>query len=222
MTDPLGGQSAATGTGQSAGTGDQGTSTATDTSGQSAATGTTATTPPADGQSAVSREEFDRLRAQLAAADKARAEAQAAHAQLRDKDMPEMQKLQRDFQEAAAKVEALTTANQSLRVENAFIMTAPGEYDWYNPSAALQLLDRSKITVDADGNVQGMKDALKALALAHPYLLKPKASDDQGSQGNPPPPGTSPATGGIARPAGTQPDVAAMTSRFPALKQRLG
>ena len=175
MTDPLGGQSAATGDGQSANAGATGTGTTADTSGQSAATGTPATTPPADGQSAVSREEFDRLRAQLAAADKKRQEAEAAHAQLRDKDMPQLQKLERDLQDATKAREELAAVNQGLRVENAFLTA--NDLEWHNPSAALQLLDRTKITVDSDGNVQGMKEALKALATAHPYLLKPKAPD---------------------------------------------
>jgi len=218
MTDPLGGQSAAPGDGQSAATGDQGTGTATDAGGQSAATGTTATTPPAGEQSVVSREEFDRIRAQLAAADKARAEAQAAHAQLRDKDMPALQKLERDFQEATATVQTLTATNEGLRVENAFL-TSTGEYEWHNPAAALQLLDRSKITTDANGNVQGMKDALKALATAHPYLLKPKTAEGTGT--TPPPPGTSPANGGIAPPAGAAQDKNTLAGRFPALRQKL-
>lgn len=219
MTDPLGGQSAATGSGQSAGTGDQGTGTAADTSGQSAATGTTSTTSPTDGQSAVSREEFEKLRAQLAAADKKRAEAEAAHAQLRDKDMPAIQKLERDLAEMTKAREEMTAANQALRVENAFLMS--NEHDWHNPSAALQLLDRSKITVDAEGNVVGMKDALKALASAHPYLLKPKPAEGQGGAGSPAPPGTSPANGGIAPTTGAAPDKRAMAARFPALRQKL-
>lgn len=219
MTDPLGGQSAAPGDGQSAATGTQGTATVPPADGQSAVT-PPVVTPPADGQSAVSREEFDRLRAQLAAADKARAEAQAAHAQLRDKDMPQLQKLERDFQEATAKVAEMTTAVSALRVENAFL-TATSDYEWHNPSTALQLLDRSKITVDADGNVQGMKDALKALATSHPYLLKPKSAETAPGT-TPPPPGTSPANGGIAPTAGAAPDKNALGARFPALRQKLG
>jgi len=114
------------------------------------------------------------------------------------------------------------TANNALRVENAFLMA--NEHDWHSPTAALQLLDRSKITVDAEGNVQGMKDALKAMATAHPYLLKPKPAEGDGSTGqqNAPPPGTAPANGGIAPQQGTKPSNADLAKRFPALRQRLG
>ena len=221
MTDPLGGQSAATGTGQSAGTGDQGTGTAANVGGQSAP-GTTVTPPPDTGQSAVSREEFERVVAQLAAADKKRVEAEQAHAQLRDKDMPQLQKLERDLVEATKAQEVMLAANNALRVENAFLTA--NEHDWHSPSAALQLLDRSKITVDAEGVVAGMKEALKALATAHPYLLKPKPAEagGTGQQQNAPPPGTAPANGGIAPQQGTKPSTADLARRFPALRQRLG
>jgi hypothetical protein len=156
--------------------------------------------------------------AQLAAADKKRAEAEAAHAQLRDKDMPQLQKLERDLAEATKVREELTNVNQALRVENAFL--SANEHQWHDPGAALKLLDRSKITVDADGNVAGMKDALKALATANPWLVKPAPAEGQG-QGTTPPPGTSPANGGIAPPQGTTPDKAALAAKYPALRQKL-
>lgn len=223
MTDPLGGQSAATGTGQSADPGNQGTGTAANAGGQSA-TGTTGTTPPEGGQSAVSREEFDRLRAQLAAADQKRAEAERNFAQLRDKDVPELQKATRDLQEAQAALAERDQRISALQVENSFFKD--NTFDWHSPAAALQLLDRSRITVDNDGNVTGMKDALKALATAQPFLLKPAAAGgDQGTGQpagtTPPPQGTNPANGGIAPPAGQAADKNALARRFPALKQKL-
>lgn len=222
MTDPLGGQSAATGTGQSAVTGDQGTGTATDASGQSAATGQANQTPTDNGQSTVSREEFERLRTQLAAADKKRAEAEQQFAQLRDKDVPALQKAERDLQEAQTAVAQLKEATTALRVENAFL--TDNTFDWHSPQVALAQLDRSKITVDVDGNVTGMKDALKALAQAHPFLLKPKTAEGTPPAGTTPPasPGTAPSNGGIGAQQGTAPDKAAMAKRFPAMKSRLG
>jgi hypothetical protein len=218
MTDPLGGQSAAPGTGQSAGTVDQGTGTATNADGQSAVTPPAATTPDA-GQSAVSREEFERLRLQLQTADKKRQEAEAAHAQLRDKDMPELQKMQRDLADATEAQRVMMEANTALRVENAFL--SANEHEWHDPTAALKLLDRSRITVDADGNVQGMKEALKALAQANSWLIKPKAPEPPPGAPAAPPPGTAPANGGIGAQQGTTPTKAAMAARFPPMKQRM-
>jgi hypothetical protein len=216
MTDPLGGQSAATGTGQSAAPGDQGTGTAPNADGQSAVT------PPANavtdaGQSTVSREDFERIKAQLAAADQKRAETENALKQIRDKDMPEMQKLTRDLQEANNRLLAEAAANAELRVQNAFLTA--NEHEWHDPSAAMKLLDRTRVTVDAEGNVQGMKEALKALAQANPWLIKPKAPEPGAV--TPPAPGTAPANGGIAPQAGAAPDKAALGARFPALRQKL-
>jgi len=221
MTDPLGsGQSATGEAGQSAGSADPGAANA-GASGQSAA-GTTGTTATDGGQSTVSRAEFDQLRAQLAAADKKRADAEAAHAQLRDKDMPALQKAERDLQVATATLAERDAVITQQRVEIAFLTDNTRE--WHNPGAALQLLDRSKITVDADGKVMGMKDALTALATAHPYLLKPAPAGDAnggtGQQAPPAGPGTAPANGGIAPQSGTKPTVADLGKRFPALRQR--
>jgi hypothetical protein len=221
MTDPLGAQGGAAGDAQSGGASDQGTGTDPATGGQSA-TGTTGVTPPADGQSAVSQGDYDRLKAQLQAADKRFSETDAALKQLRDKDMPELQKLQRDLTETQTAMTAVKAANEALRVENAFL--TDNTHDWHSPAAALQLLDRSKVLVDAEGNVTGMKDALKALAQANPFLLKPKPAEEQGQgagTGNSPPPGVMPANSGIAPQTGAQPDKGALAKRFPALRQKL-
>lgn len=218
MTTPLGEQSVAGGTGQSAGTADQGTANAATAGGQSAP-GTTGTTPPAAEQSVVPRADHDQLRAQLAAADKKRQEAESALAQIRDKDMPALQKAERDLQTATAALAERDATISAQRVEIAFL--TDNTRDWHNPGAALQLLDRSKITVGQDGTVTGMKDALTALATAHPYLLKPAAADaGGGTGGTPPAPGTAPANGGIAPQQGTKPTVDQLGKRFPALRQR--
>jgi Phage minor structural protein GP20 len=221
MTDLTGAQSGATGDAQSGGPGTQGAATDPATGGQSA-TGTPGVAPPADGQSAVSQADYDRLKAQLQAADKRFSDTDAALKQLRDKDMPELQKLQRDLTETQQMMSAMKAANEQLRVENAFL--TDNTHDWHSPAAALQLLDRSKVLVDADGNVTGMKDALKALAQANPFLLKPKPAEGDGEgtgTGTPPPPGTAPANGGIGQQAATTPDKEAMAKRFPALRQRM-
>lgn len=218
MTDPLGGQSAAAGTGQSAGTGT--VEPATAAAGGQSAPAATGTTAAPQGQSAPTREEFDRVVAQLAAADKARAAAEAAHAQLRDKDMPALQKAERDLQVATAALAERDATISQLRLEVAFF--TDNEREWHNPATALQLLDRTKIQVGADGTVTGMKDALTALATQHAYLLKPEAA--AGGAGTPPAPaapGTAPANGGIAPAAGSKMDAAEMARRYPALQQRL-
>lgn len=221
MTDPAGAQSGATGVPQSGDPANPGAVTDPATGGQSAA-GANPQNPAEGGQSAVSREDYEKLQARLQAADRRASENEAALKQLRDKDMPEMQKLQRDLTEAQNALKELQAANSALVVENAFLQD--NDYDWHSPAAALRLLDRSKVTVDDQGSVAGMKDALKALATANPFMLKPKAADADGGTGaaTSPPPGTSPANGGINPQTGSKTDVKAAASRFPAMRQRLG
>jgi len=136
--------------------------------------------------------------------------------------MPELQKTTRDLQAATAALAERDAVIANQRLELAFFVD--NTRDWHNPTAALALLDRSKITVDAEGKVIGMKDALTALATAHPYLLKPAPAGDGQGQGSAPAapaaPGTAPANGGIAPQAGTKPTVADLGKRFPALRQR--
>lgn len=215
MTDPLGAQGGATGGTQS---GAEGTGTDPNAQGQGAQSGT-GTPPEGQAQSGqtYSETEYKALMARMQAADKRASENEAALRQLRDKDMPELQKAQRDLQELTSQNQQLTAELGTLRIANAFL--TDNSFEWHNAEAAMQLLDRSRITIDSDGKVTGMKDALKALATAHPYLLKPKAPDQQ--QTPPPPPGTPPANGGIGGGAGTAPAQADLMKRFPAMRSRI-
>lgn len=214
MTTPADGQSAVTGT-QSGAEGTQGTAGAgapeSTTTGQSAGTQTPVTPEP---EATVLRKDFDAIRTQLSQADKAREEAQAALKQLRDKDLPEMDKLKRDFADAEAKRAEAEKALETTRIENSFLTHADEKIKWRNPTTALKLLDRSKITIDSEGNVIGMKDAIEALAKSDPYLLEDKAATETVE---PPVGGTVPGTNGGTK-AKTSADK--MATRFPALRTR--
>jgi hypothetical protein len=72
--------------------------------------------------------------------------------------------------------EALLGSNADLRIENAFLKS--NKYAWKNPSTALRLLDRSEIDLGDDGEVEGLEEALDALAKSDPYLLAEQKDDD--------------------------------------------
>lgn len=212
MTTPDSGGQSATDPGQSAGgTGTQPDPTTTDPTGQSAGTGTT--TPPAE--DTVSRKDFETLRNQLQASDRARNEAQAALRQIQDKDLPAIDKLNRDLAEANAAREKATAALEATRIENAFLTHDDDKIKWRNPGTALKLLDLSKVTIDADGKVLGMKDAIEALAKSDPYLLEDKAASDPAE---PPVGGTVPGTNG--RGGNTGVNTKQQASRFPVVRSR--
>jgi hypothetical protein len=200
-TDPQSGQ--AGGEGGATGTGAQGGD-----SGQGS--GTTGT-----GTETVSKAEFDALRARMQAADQRSSKAEGDLKQLRDKDLPEMERVKKALEEAAKERDTLQATNRELQISNAFL--TDNTYKWRNPATALKLLDRSKLDFDSEGNVTGMKNALEALAKSDDYLLEPKpaAGDGEGQQSGPP--GTA---AGNGAPGNTGSGKKQLEGRFSALRGR--
>lgn len=212
MTTPIGegAQSGAEGTqsgaGENTGTGgtdnSQGTGTA-QSGGENSGTTT---------DDKVSRSELDSVLARMRAADQRADKAQQELKQLRDKDLPEAEKLQRDFQEAQAQVTKLQETNTALALKVAFL--SDNTYTWHNPERALKLVDLSQVEIDAEGNVRGLKDALKALATSDSYLIKQEVKEEPK-----PPAGTAPGNNGQSGTSG--PSTKGMAARIPALQTRV-
>lgn len=165
--------------------------------------------PPAT----VTRAEYDALMNRMRAADQNKAKAENELRQLRDKDLPELQKAQRDLTEAQERATKAEADLRSARLENAFL--SDNKYEWHNPKTALKNADLSKVEVLDDGTVTGLTAALDALAKSDPYLIKTAKADEtpKGSTG-------APGTGG-RQPDG-KPDTKALANRFPALRTRTG
>lgn len=72
--------------------------------------------------------------------------------------------------------DALLGANEELRIENAFLRNT--KHTWKNPATALKLLDRSEIDIADDGSIEGLEEALDALAESDPYLLAEQKDED--------------------------------------------
>lgn len=116
--------------------------------------------------------------------------------------------------------ERLTQANQKLMLENAFLKEAG--FDWVDPEAALRLADLSTVEYDEKtGKAVGLNSALTKLAKDKPYLLKPKAEeqdkddkDNKGSRrtGQPPRGGTQKQSDQAARDA-------KLRAKYPALRR---
>lgn len=211
MSQPVeGAQSGAAG-GQGAPANDGSTGT-TDASAQ----GQSAQQQAAD---AVSRAEYDQRMVQLAAADRKREEAEQKLKALQDAALSEEEKRKRDLEEATEKLKAKEDTIKELRLDKAFL--TDNTHDWHNPQAALQLANRSGITVADDGKVTGLKEALEAVAKAHPYLLKPKAEGETGGAGTgTPAAGVTGVAGQGASGGGANAGRAGLEKRFPQLKGR--
>jgi len=220
MTAPLdpGAQSGAGDTGQSAGAG-------ADTSNGAAGTqsGANGQQGQADAQSGApatptpvhTAEEMAAQQARTRASDLRAGQLEQQLREIRDKDLPEMDKLKRDAEEFKAK---LAQADQDLRrerVRNGFL--SDNTYDWQDPAVALGMVDISKLEIDDQGQVVGLKAIIEGLAKQYPWMLKPKSEGDGGQQQT----GVPPMNQGKAGQTG-KPDKSEMSKRLPALRSRLG
>ena len=104
-------------------------------------------------------------------ADKLQAELDA----VKQKDMSELQKAQAAAAKAEKANEELQSRVEGMQVELAFLKMPRDKHDWHDPGAALTLLmaeHRDTLTLEDDGTVTGLDEAVKALAKKHKYLLK--------------------------------------------------
>lgn len=119
--------------------------------------------------------DFAALRNQLSAADKAREAAQREAKTLKDAQLSEGEKTKQDLEEAKKVLQQKEEENKLLRLQNAFV--TDNTYDWHDPKAALKLADLSAVTVDEEGTVKGLKEALKKVADSNPWMIKPKSGE---------------------------------------------
>lgn len=213
MADGDGTQSGASGTQSGTGetTTDGGTTTQTGETTQSG--GDTTQTTQTNTEAERAKAEAESFRERMKAADQRAARFEQELKQIRDKDLPEAEKVTRELQEAHTKVEELKQTNQGLALKVAFL--SDNTVTWHNPERALKLVDLSKVTIDDDGTVHGMRDALNALAKSDDYLVKKEVKADDKQT----PPGTAPGNNGAN---GTgKPNTAGLTSRFPVMRTRV-
>lgn len=158
----------------------------------------------------VSKSELDRVKERMRLADQRAGKAEQELSQLRDKDVPALEKANRDLAEVNKRVESLTATNRDLAVRIAFLQD--NTHTWHNPERAMKLLDMEKVEVNDDGSVRGMKDAITALAKSDAYLIKTETVKQD-------PPGTSAGNNGGS--GGNQPDSAKLARRLPVLNTRV-
>jgi chromosome segregation ATPase len=200
-----GAEGAQSGTGEPAG----GTGSSTDSN-----TGNGSQSGTDQGNSDAERlqRDLESYRERMKAADQRAAKFEQELKDLRDKDLPEQDKLKRDYEAAQTQVSELQETNKQLALQVAFLKD--NTYSWHNPERALRLVDLSQVEIQADGSVSGLKDALKALATSDAYLVKQEAE-----QREPAPAGT--ATGNNGGSSGSKPTIKGAETRFPAMRTRV-
>lgn len=135
---------------------------------------------------------------------------EAAEAKIReaeDAGKSELEITKRDLAELQAKFDKVPEQMDNLRIENAFLKLDREKYNWHDPDDAIEKI-RKDVVIAEDGTVEGLEDAVKALAKSKPYLLKKKGDEEEGDgKGGTkrPPRGPSGANlGGVKSPRGDQ------------------
>jgi hypothetical protein len=217
MSQPAGGaQSGATDPTQSGGASTQ---PGTNPDPNASPTGTSA---PQSGQpdpsaATVSAAEYAALQARLAAADRNNA---ATAKKLKDIEDAKLSEAERDKQAllaAQAELAAEKERNNKQTVDNAILADTTYAGKWHDVEAAMDMVDRSTITIDDKGKPQGVKAALDKLAKDRPWLLKPETSGTESNNNGTGATGA-PGTGRQQNPGTNQTD---LERRFPALRGRV-
>lgn len=174
------------------------------------------TTPPAgDPQKKIAalEEEKNRHYSARTTAEQERDDLQKRLKAIEDKDKDELTKAQERIAELETGSSSSAEALKQLSLQNAFLKD--NTYSWFDPDDALQLADLSKVEIDKEGKVSGLKEALETLVKAKPHLVKPKDGDDQGK--TPPPKTGDPAHG--SRNKKDELDREALQKKYPALRR---
>lgn len=166
---------------QSGGAGSTDGSTSTGGAGTATGTQSGTQTSTATDDDRVSRSDFEAIQNRMKAADQRAAQYEAKLKELQQKDLPEAEKIKAEYEAAVQQLEKFKESNRKLALETAFLKD--NTYAWQNPAAALKMADLSGVTIDDDGHVTGLKDALKKLANSEAWMLKPKAGNEGGSGG---------------------------------------
>jgi hypothetical protein len=167
------------------------------------------------GSDKVSREDFEKQKRQLQAADKKRAEAEKALKAIEDSKKDELTKATERAEELEKAVETHKAENRELRLQNAFL--SANEITWHDPADALALAERRGYldgVVGEDGEVDSklLGTKLKEMAKAKPNLVK-TGKDDADSGGDsttdkPKPPRTGAPVGGKGKAKDGEPNLA--------------
>lgn len=142
---------------------------------------------PKEAGETPSLDEYKKMQTALKEANKEAAarrkkleEYEAAEAKRKEAEMTEAQKLEKRATDAETEA-AQTKEKMSLVLIRAEIKIKAVEMGFADVEDAFNLLDKSKIEISEDGNVNGVKEALEALAKNKPYLLKQPKGDGVGT-----------------------------------------
>lgn len=132
----------------------------------------------------VPESKYLQIKRQLSEADRKKQEALDELKQLKLKDLPDAEKQAEELKDALESASTYKNKFENMARTNAFL-TASGDLkvSWKSATAALKLAELDDLQINDDGTVEGIKDAVKALAKDHPYLVSTTTEDDSNGKG---------------------------------------
>lgn len=171
---------------------------------------------PKEGSETVSKEDHERLKARMQAADKTAAEALKKVKEYEDKDKSETERLTSQVEDLTKTNADLMEQNKRLQFDNAFALSS--KHSWQDPEIVLGLVrNHDDVTIEDDGTIKGLDKALDAIAKAKPFLLKESGGDEEGGDSGPTGKSGS-STGSTKKNDSSKMDADALRKKYPALQ----
>jgi len=96
--------------------------------------------------------------------------------ELEGKDKSELEQANTKVVKLELQVTELQERLEEQLIKNTFLTA--NTHEWHNTSRAWRMLDLSDVTINDDGSVDGLEEAIAALAASDPYLIKVTKTDD--------------------------------------------
>lgn len=117
-------------------------------------------------------EELSKVKSHRSAADRKREEKERELNELKNKDLPEVERLKKELEEAKATGTKSEASFKGLALTNAFLMaTQRAKITWHDPDVAKAAAKLADLEVGEDGSVEGIDKIVKDLAKSKPFLV---------------------------------------------------
>lgn len=130
------------------------------------------------------KEDFDKVKKHLSNADRRKSAAEKALDEAKRKERTDLENAQADAKRLTEETAAWQTRFTGMALTNAFLIeSSRAKIQWHDPEVAQAAAKLGDMEVGDDGEVEGMAEAVKALAKSKPFLVNAAGGDEEGENG---------------------------------------
>lgn len=168
--------------------------------------------------------DFDKVKKHLSNADRRKSAAEKALDDAKRKERTDLENAQADTKRLTAETAAWQDRFTGMARTNAFLIeSSRANIQWHDPEVAQAAAKLGDMEVSDDGEVEGMAEAVKALAKSKPFLVNAAGGSEEGENGKDkeekPVSGSKLGTGTKGKGKTTQLSEEQLMARFPALRR---